>query len=40
MLNKDYKFSIDDLKYYDPFIYKSLKMISETPLSNEELEAL
>ena len=37
---RDYKPTLEDLKYYDTQIYSSMKMISETDLSNDEITSL
>mmetsp|Transcript_10020 Transcript_10020/g.9956 ORF Transcript_10020/g.9956 Transcript_10020/m.9956 type:complete len:113 (+) Transcript_10020:594-932(+) len=36
----DYKPILDDLKYFDPFIHNSIKMIKDNNLSDEELLSL
>lgn len=40
MLNKNHKFTLEDLKLYDPHIYSSLEMISSNNLTQEDIEAL
>mmetsp|Transcript_12190 Transcript_12190/g.8878 ORF Transcript_12190/g.8878 Transcript_12190/m.8878 type:complete len:93 (+) Transcript_12190:539-817(+) len=36
----DYKPTMEDLNYFDPFIYNSIKMIKENDLTDEELLSL
>lgn len=39
-MNKDIKFTVEDLKHYDTQIYNSIKMISSTNFTPEEIESL
>jgi len=40
MMNRDYKFGLEDMKQFDTQMYNSLKMISESTLTPQEIDSL